>query len=211
MATTDLRRADLATLPADSGGFDIQSPDIDLEEWVQEPVSALVEDYPFSQDRIVATLQYHEPSQYTPGREIPIRIEYRTGSRLLLVDCPTDLSSLQPLLTAFEDIPADSGTIYRSLHAPEDKLWSFIESADRILEITVLVDGQEVPYQEVEDVPVTEVIGEYAIESAEVGFVHDDHQVLVSYQEGRLQVNTDWDEGREYILQLFEREVLADS
>jgi hypothetical protein len=78
-----------------------------------------------------------------------------------------------------------------------------------VIEITVLVDGDEVPYTEVKDVPTEDVVGEYAIGKAEVGFEHQGEQILVSYRDGSLQIESDWDQGREYIIQLFEREVLA--
>jgi len=208
MAVTDLRRADLEDLPSEEGLSNLSNSNLELEHWSRQPVEPLDEDYPFDQDSFTAQFTYYEPSEYTSGREIKLNLEYRLQSQLLLVELHTDLS-LDPVFNELSHASGASDRIYHNLHAPEDQLWSFIMEADRTLDIHVLDDGNEVPYREVEDTPVQDVIGEYAIEYAQVGFVREGHEIAVTYESGRLQIETDWNDGREYILQVFEREVLT--
>jgi len=139
-----------------------------------------------------------------------LEFEYRDGSNLFILELNTDVSSIDRIINTIVDVFPRQFTIYRNLHASEDLLWEFFEQADSIIEIQVLDDGQEVPYQELNEIQPTDVIGNYAIERAEVGFVVEDHQIVVRYQQRDLQIKTDWEDGREYILQLFEREVLAE-
>ena len=170
----------------------------------------MVEEYPFpEQDLIVGRLSYEEESAYTAGRTIPVDFEYRAESNLFLTEVQTDVSSIDSIITQFGRATSDALQVYRNLHAAEDALWDFLMSADRILEITVLDDGKEVPYDEVEDCSIEEVVGEYAIESASVGYSERGNDIFVKYHGGGLQVETNWEDGREYVIQLFEREVLA--
>jgi len=210
MPITDLRRADLENLPSREGITEFSSANLEVKDWERTRVEPLIEDYPFEQDSFKASLTYEEQSGYTTGRSVDIALEYRTQSELLLLNLSTDLSSLTPVFSELSDAAGGSDRIYHNLHAPEDRLWSFIEQADRVLDIHVLDEGTEISYKEVEDASREDVIGEYAIESAEIGFNYGDHQILVSYDSGRLQIETDWNEGTEYILQLFEREVLGE-
>ncbi|WP_158055876.1 hypothetical protein [Halorussus halophilus] len=152
---------------------------------------------------------YDEPSQYTPGRDIELNFEYRDGSELFILELQTDVESVDQIAQHIADAIPQGFTIYRNLHAPEDALWTFLGQADSIIEIHVLEGGQEVPYREIEGVSREAVIGNYTIENAEVGFVVDEHQIVVRYQQGGLQIESDWPDGREYIIQLFEREVLT--
>lgn len=215
MAITNLRRADLEDLPSEEGFSNLSASNLELIDSDRRAVEPMFNEYPFEQEKIVADLIYSEPSTYTSGREISLDLQYRTGSRLLVLEVQTDLS----LNSVFSELTQNAGTsdqIYHSLHAPEDQLWSFIKEADRTLEIRVLDEGREVPYREVEESLVDEVVGEYAIEYAQVGFVIEEedsnvsHDIVVTYDSGRLQIETDWEDGPEYILQVFEAEVLAD-
>lgn len=215
MAITNLRRADLEELPSEEGLSNLSASNLELVSSERKPVEPMFDEYPFEQEKIVADLVYSEPSEFTSGREINLDLQYRTGSRLLVLEVQTDFS----LSSVFNELTQNAGTsdrIYHSLHAPEDRLWSFIKEAERTLEIRVLDEGREVPYREVEETPVEEVIGSYAIEYAQVGFVIEEkesgtaHDIVVTYDSGRLQIETDWEDGPEYILQVFEAEVLAD-
>ncbi|WP_147302766.1 hypothetical protein [Haloferax sp. Atlit-19N] len=188
----------------DSGPFEIS----DIKS---SPVEPLVERYPFEQHKYEGTLTYHEESSYTPGRSINVDFEYRDGSNLFIVEYKTDLSSTERLVREIETAVPQIQRIYRNLHAAEDSLWRFLESADRILEINVLVNGKETPYDEIEDVPREDVIGNYAIESAIVGLNHQGHSITVHYEHGTLQIESDWDRGTEFVIQLFEREILHGS
>lgn len=210
MSVTNLRRtgnlaAQLAEgLPEGRHG-QLEIGEISDVEW-----TPAVSDHPFADQRVYeGTALYHEPSEYTAGRDIEVTFELRTGSQLILVESETDLPSIDDITAQLRAATGERFDVYRSLHAPEDALWDFLTSANRVLEITVLDDGLEVPYQEVDGAPVEEVIGEYAISRAQVSIEHDTDQMLVTYRDGTLQVESDWDGGRDYIIDLFEREVLG--
>ncbi|MFY4811610.1 hypothetical protein ACOJIV_02735 [Haloarcula sp. AONF1] len=173
------------------------------------PVEVLCDDYPFTQTVYQGVLLYDEPSEYTPGREIKIDFEYRDGSGLFILELNTDVGSVDELAQAVSDAIPEQFTVYRNLHVPEDALWEFLSQADSVIDIRVLAEGSEVSYDEIEDVDPSKVIGNYAIESAEVGFVIEGHNIVVKYHQGDLQIETSWVDGQEYIIQLFERDVLA--
>lgn len=211
MAVSNLRRANTGETPLEGRLAELSTARLSLESVFSEEIKPLCDNYPFSQQVHRGTIVYNEPSQYTPGRDIEVDFEYRDGSQLLILDLETDVNSVDRLAQSFADAIPAGFAVYRNLHVPEDSLWSFLKQADSIIEIRVLDQGQEIPYQEVDGVSREEVIGEYAIEKAEVGFVVDGHQIVVRYQQGSLQIDTDWPDGREYILQLFEREVFAEN
>lgn len=209
MATSNLRRANQSEQSEESAQRKDSPELVDIVEIESERVVPVCEDYPFEQDRHVGTATYIEPSEFTPGREIEIEFEYRDESELLRLELKTDVDSVNKIFEEIAPILGSGLEVYHNIHAPEDALWDFLMEANRILEITVFDEGYEVPYDDIEGVPREDVIGEYAIESATVGFNHDGHQIVVQFTGGKLQIETDWDAGREYILQLFEREVLA--
>ncbi|RZV05207.1 hypothetical protein BDK88_4230 [Natrinema hispanicum] len=211
MAVSNLRRANTGDNSLERYLTGLSTARLSLKSVASEEIEPLCDDYPFSQRVYQGTIIYNEPSQYTPGREIEIDFEYRDGSQLFILDLETDVSSVDRLAQNVADAIPEGFTVYRNLHVPEDGLWSFLEQADSVIDIHVLDQGHEVPYDEVEGVSREDVVGEYAIEKAEVGFVVDGHQIVVRYYQGSIQIETDWPNGREYILQLFEREAFSDN
>lgn len=210
MAVSNLRRANtLDSSIAKKPSASLESS-ISIQSLTSDSIEPLCDNYPFTnQQSICGHFIYDEPSEYTSGRDIEVNFEYRDGSELLILELNTDVNSMDNIAESLNEILPQELVIYRNLHAPEDALWSFLEQADRILEINILDEGKELPYEDVEGVPREDVIGNYAIENAEVGFSHGDHLIMVRYQGGDLQIETDWEDGREYIIQIFEREVFG--
>jgi len=212
MSVTNLRRAGALDAQLEERLEGIGHGDFRIESANRREWDVLIEDHPYPDQTVVdGTAIYNEPSTYTGGREIQVDFEIRAGSRLFLMEIETDVQSLDSITNGFSQAAGEDLRLFQNLHAPEDALWSFLNQADRVMEITVLDDGTEVPYQEVEGVDPQDVIGEYAIERARVGCRHDGESILVDYNGGSLQIETDWENGREYIIQLFEREVLKQS
>ncbi|KYH24010.1 hypothetical protein HAPAU_40890 [Halalkalicoccus paucihalophilus] len=211
MAVANLRRADTAGPTWEGLLPETSTENLSIEFVESEPAEPLCENYPFDQQIHKGTAIYKEPSQYTSGRNISLDFEFRDGSNLLIIELKTDVTSIDSIYSSLADIVPTEITIYRNLHAAEDSLWDFFSQADRILKIHVLDNGFEVPYQEIEGVDKEDVIGNYAIETATVGFQYQDESILVKYDQGKLQIEASSEEGREYIIQVFEREVLADS
>jgi len=210
MTETNLRKANATighiedSLPEDSSG------QITVKEVSSITADPVVDQYPFSGQQIIqGTISYVEPSTYTDGRTVSINFELRTDSSLFLTDVATDSISIESAISEFMQATGESISIYRNLHAAEDALWEFLMTADRVLEITVLDHGEEVGYTEIEGIDVDDVIGEFAIENASVGFVEDGNEIFVEYRGGSLQIETDWPDGREFIIQTFEKEVLS--
>ncbi len=209
MSVTNLRRSGsldyewLESLEED--GYN--NPEIDD---VNREFTPIIAPYPYP-DQVIITgnISYREESDYTKGRDISVEFEMRTGSRLLIFEYETDIPSLSPVTEQLLKVTNNSLNIYHNLHAPEDSLWDFLLSSDRVVDITVLDGGREVSYREVEEVPTQDVIGEYSIESASVGFQYEEESILVTYQNGNLQIESDHERAREYIIELFEREVLG--
>lgn len=211
MAETNLRKASASTDRLEDSLRGGSQGQVSIDSVSSRTVEPMVKQYPFATQEIIqGRLIYEEESEYTAGRTIPIDFEFRTGSSLFLTEVQTDISSIDSVATQLAEAASSDLKVYRNLHAPEDALWDFLLTADRILEITVLDEGQEVPYNEVDGVDQEEVVREYAIENASVGFVEDGHEIFVEYRGGSLQVETDWEQGREYIIQIFEREVLSE-
>lgn len=210
MAITSLRRAHTVDGGLEFTLSETSANRLSIQSVDSSPVEPLCDNYPFEQYSYKGTLTYQEQSQYTKGRDISVGFEYRDGSNLFLVELETDFSPIADITDALEEAIPNKITVYRNLHAPEDALWDFLKESDRIIDIRVLDDGQEISYREVEGYTVEEVIGHFAIERAQVGFNYQNNQIVVDYRQGEIQIESDWEQGREYIIQLFEREVLAD-
>lgn len=183
---------------------------ISIESVEELTVDPMIDAYPFSNQKIIrGNLVYEEASTYTEGRGIPVDFEFRAGSKLLLIKLYADVSTINPIITQLAEATSGEISVYRNLHAPEDALWRFLMTAERVVNITVLDQGEEVRYDDIDDVSREDVIGEYAIEEALVGFVKGANEILVRYRDGSLQIETNWKRGHEYIIQVFEREVLS--
>jgi hypothetical protein len=211
MAETNLRKASASSGRLEDSLRGGSRGQVSIESVDSRTIDPMIDPYPFPNQKIVyGRLSYEEESEYTSGRTIPIDFEFRTGSNLFLTEVQTDVASIDSITTQFVEATSDALKIYRNLHAPEDALWDFLMTADRVLEISVLDDGEETRYDEIEGVDRADVVGQYSIEKAAVGFVEQGHEIFVKYRDGSLQVETEWEHGREYIIQIFEREVLSE-
>lgn len=209
MAVTNLRRATAQGNELERALSGISANEITIQSVKSAPVEPLIEKYPFDQYSYKGTFTYQETSNYTSGRTISVDFEFRDESGLFLIELKTDVPSVDAITNSLANAIPQNITVYRNLHAAEDALWDFLEQADRIIDIKVLKEGKELSYNDVEGETVEDVIGNYAIERAQVGFNYQDQQIVVDYRQGELQIESNWEEAREYIIQLFEREVLA--
>jgi hypothetical protein len=95
-----------------------------------------------------------------------------------------------------------------------ERLWEFLQNADKIIDLTLIGDqGTEISFEEMGsglNDPELE-LEQYPIESATVVFSYKGEQILTRYTDGTLSVHSDVSEGREYLVQLFERDVIAES
>lgn len=187
---------------------------ITLSSISDQSVEPMVGAYPFTEQHILTgTIDYEE--EYDDNRDPRVTrtvqgtFEFRTESQMFILKMDTDVPKpetvIQDLNTAF----SRQIHIYRNLFVTPEYLWDFFENADEVLDITVLIDGEEQPYDEIEDVAVEEVVGDYSIESARVVYRYNRDAVHVNYTNGSLSIRNTQDEANEYVIQLFEKHVLA--
>jgi hypothetical protein len=62
--------------------------------------------------------------------------------------------------------------------------------------------------EEIEDMDLAEVANNYPIDTATAVYEHNGRQILVRYTGGSIVVDTDDPDANEYIIQLFERDVI---
>lgn len=209
MSASNLRKAtdiDLSQLPEPPESADSLFSSI---EYAVHSVDPLVNEYPYEQKKWVGSFEYSEPSKYTPGRSIHVDFEYRDESQILILNPESSLQDIQSLYDQFSMLLGAESRVYRNLHAPEDALWEFLESADAILEIKVTTKEGISPYDDVSGKTVEEVVGRESIHSATVRFAYEREPILVRYLSGSLQIESEHGDGREYIIQRFERDVLS--
>jgi len=208
MSASNLRKAthiDLSKLPEVPESADSLFNSI---EFSTHSVDPLITEYPYDQQKWVGSFVYSEPSKHTPGRSIYVDFEYRDESQILILNPESSVSDIQSLYDQFSRLLGDESRVYRNLHAPEDALWEFLESADAILEIDVTMNGKVSPYDDVSGKTVEEVVGSASIHSAAVRFEYEGEPILVRYLSGSLQIESEHGDAREYIIQRFERDVL---
>lgn len=184
---------------------------ITVEKFNHKSVSALCEDYPFSNQAVYyGELAYEEESMWGTGRTIPIYFEYRTDSEMFILNFDVDVPSVDDIIRRLNSAAPDGVRIYRNLTVNREALWQFFRGADKVMDVSVLNDrGEEMPFEELKDTDREDVIGSYPVEDATVIFTHGDEQILVHYESGSLNVNSNWEFATEYVVQLFERDVIA--
>jgi len=182
---------------------------LDIEE---HSVDSFVEDYPYPRQTILTgELRYQEEFgdiQQGHGRTVSGEFEFRTGSQMFILKMDTDMPSPNTIIRDLNSALSEQIQIYRNLFATPRNLWDFINQADEILEITVLIEGHELPYDEIEDTPVEDVIGNHPIETARVVFIFNGESVHLKYANGSISIRNSDAEADEYVIQLFEKYVL---
>lgn len=171
--------------------------------------SPLCENYPYEDQPIYyGDLVYHEESEFGGSRDIECNYQYRNGSGLFVLRSEVDLP-LERVIQEINSVAPDQFHIYRNLSPKRESLWDFISSSDRVIEISFLNErGEEAQAEEFENVDLTEVANNYPIDTATAVYDYDGQQILVRYTGGSIIVDTDDPEANEYIIQLFERDVI---
>jgi hypothetical protein len=182
---------------------------LDIEE---HSVDSFVENYPYpGQTILTGDLRYQEEFgdiQQGHRRTVSGEFEFRTESQMFILKMDTDMPSPNTIIRDLNSALSEQIQIYRNLFATPRNLWDFINQAEEILEITVLIDGHELPYDEIEDTPVEDVIGNHPIETARVIFTFNGESVHLKYANGSISIRNSDAEADEYVIQLFERYVL---
>ncbi|WP_157884803.1 hypothetical protein [Halorubrum aethiopicum] len=216
MGSSSLRRT---RIPGNGQRFrelsDLSTNGFSLSDVDERTVSGLCDEYPFDgQSAYSGVIKYSEDAMWGGGRDVKLEFEFRDQSNLFILDTEVDLPSVESVIKKLNALSADDVKIYRSLTVHRDRLWNFLNNADKIIELTLISDqGTEISFEELRPEPYdTELeIEQYPIESATVVFSYEGEQILTRYTDGTLSVHSDVSEATEYLIQLFERDVIAES
>jgi len=151
---------------------------------------------------------YHEESEFGGSRDIECSYQYRTGSGLFVLKSEVDLP-LERVIQEINSVASEQFHIYRNLSPKRESLWGFISSSDRVIEVSFLNErGERVEAAEFKNMELAEVANNYPIDTATAVYEHDGQQILVRYTGGSIVIDTDNPDANEYIIQLFERDVI---
>ena len=180
-------------------------------------VDPLIEEYPFDDQQVLkAQFEYTKkhPFDESIERTYSGEITYRSGSQIVLVSTKSDTPSTGEIVRKLEQILPNNIEIFPGLFPSRQAIWDFIKRADEVLEVEVFYKNQLQPYDEIEEVDVSEVVDEYIVERADLIFRRNGQEILVTYTDDSLHIQAEDTKSDdisdvEYITQLFEREVIA--
>jgi hypothetical protein len=216
MGSSSLRRT---RIPGNGQRFrklsDLSTNGFSLSDVDERTVGGLFGEYPFDgQSAYSGVIEYSEDAMWGSGRNVELEFEFRDQSNLFILDTEVDLPSVESVIQKLNALSSDDVKIYRSLTVHRERLWEFLQNADKIIDLTLIGDqGTEISFEEMGsglNDPELE-LEQYPIESATVVFSYKGEQILTRYTDGTLSVHSDVSEGREYLVQLFERDVIAES
>lgn len=216
MGSSSLRRT---RVPGNGQRFrklsELSTNGFSLSDVDERTISSLCEEYPFDgQSAYGGLIEYSEDAMWGGGRDVELEFEFRDQSNLFILDTEVDLPSVESVIQKLNALSSDDVKIYRSLTVHRDRLWDFLNNADKLIELTLIgKHGTEISFEELSTElhePELE-IEQYPIESATVVFSYRDEQVLTRYTDGTLSVHSDVSNATEYLVQLFERDVIAGS
>lgn len=182
---------------------------ITIDTVQERTAEVLCDSYPYEGQSIYyGDLIYHEESEIGRSRDISCKFEYRSESGLFILQSEVDLH----LEEIIKEINTKSNTdfkIYHTLSPGRESLWEFIRNATRIIEVNFLrQENEELDIAEIPDESLDTVANEYPIESASAVYEHSSQQILVRYSNGSIKIDTEDIEAYEYIIQLFEKDVV---
>lgn len=176
-------------------------------------VEVLVNDYPFPEQTIFkGSFQYERGRVGTDSATGTYQI--RSGSGLLILRKESGRIHPDDVVNAIGDEVNGDIKIHDSIISNREGLWRFIDSADTRMELEVLTPiGETRRLEELQDeegLSYIDVYGDYPIQHARIFFTPDESESIeVVYANDTLSIGSSSDEAHEYILQLFEREVIS--
>lgn len=210
MSSSNIRRTNLTDKAISTELIEqFSNGGISISEINSTQVASLCENYPYPEQLVYSgEIIYTEDGMWGTGREYPIKFQYRTESDLLILNLDVD-ASLDDIIDQLNQSAPEDVKIYRNLTVSREKLWKFFRSADKMIDIYVLDErGQKVPKEEIKERD-EEPLHFYPIEDATVIFTEGQEQIVVQYERGNLSINSSWSDASEYIVQLFERDVIT--
>jgi hypothetical protein len=188
----------------------LNSSDISIKSAEVEHRMTQCDDYPYQNQKIITGVISHL-SETRHGDITPVdgRYEYRSASGLFLLNSPpAGWPPSEEVFSALNDYLSDHAKIESVGPLDRVSLWEFFASADDIQEITYRGPaGEHSEQEEVPDISLDELYSTVLI-SADVSFKNNGEVATVHYDRGHIQIPRVSKELREYVLQLFERDVV---
>lgn len=203
----NIGRQDISEISSDSVRVEI-----DPDEGTIEPI---IEDYPYrNQTEYQGTVYYQESSPISalsPDEE-ELSFQYREESGLFILQGEIDETKSRAILQSINKrLEDEADDVLMSVSYGRINLWSFIFSAQTQPQIVVRDErGNEISEEEIANLSQSELVQEYSLDRARAVFYHDGERINVSYDSGILNFTESVSgEGKEYVLQIFEKYVVA--
>lgn len=194
------------------------SPESETEQLRLSPpdpstVEVMVDDYSFPDQTIFEGNFRYERGRV--GTDVATgTYQIRSGSGLLILRKESGRIHPDDVATAISDEVDGDIEIHDSIILNREGLWRFIDSADTKMEIEVLTPIGEVrgldELQEEEELSYEDVFGDYPVNHARIFFSpNDGESIEVVYANDTLSIGSSSDDAHEYVIQLFERDVIG--
>lgn len=207
---------------ADAPSIDNTSDNILLSDIVTENRREIYlddeDEYPFPDQMVThGEYQYHYEDEL--GKETAEGLfEIRHESQLFILrkfKGPAKIDRIiDSLGPALNDAFGSEVIVHESYRPTRKGIWKFINRAESVQDLTLLFDtGEELSLFEVEDRTGREyedLVGSYPVLSSSIVFeIPWGGSVNVVYDQGHIEVSSDQDDIYEYVVQRFERDVVA--
>lgn len=196
----------------DRAGGPLESGTVQIVFHEPEDIIPRVPNYPYNNSKIIDGTLTYTPDRLISGMPDDgdeFEISYRTGSNLLTIQGLGDEQRLREVIS--ETSRSIDSISLRRIPYDRKSLSSFIFAGEYQPSITVrdYRDGELVEYEEMEGMSQEELVQEFRITDASVVFEHNNEEIHVIYRDDELSfVDGISEEGREYVIQLFEKYVI---
>jgi len=169
-------------------------------------------DYPFDDAKKLEGILRYSPEPLITGMA-PTTVEYdvtlRSGSNLLLIHGLDGEQRLRDVIT--ETARSFDQLSLKRIPYNRKSLWSFVFSGRDQPQIVVrdYESGESVEFEDIVDLSQEELVEEYRLKKARIVFDYQGEEINVRYSDDVLSfADGVSDEGREYVLQLYEKYVV---
>lgn len=172
-----------------------------------------VSGYPLGDQTVIIGSFDYEQTTRLGTKKATGSFQIRTGSSLFIIRQETGQADFMSITKALDRRLDGNLEVHEKLLPSREGLWKFIDAADSRLELEVLMPYGEVKtlfeVQEEDNIPYTDLMGQYPVEKATLIFkTRDDRRTEVRYQQNSLSISADDDKDYEFMIELFERDVI---
>lgn len=169
--------------------------------------------YPLGDQTIITGSFDYEHTTRLGTKKATGSFQIRTESSLFIIRQETGQADFTSITKALDRRLDGSLKVHEKLLPSRKGLWKFIDTADNRLELEVLMPYGEVKtlseVQEEDNIPYTDLMGQYPVEKAALIFnTGDSRRAEVRYQQNSLSISADSDKDYEFVIELFERDVI---